>query len=51
MSKKKYSLPEIKEMLKQVIPNELRHYELPLSREDIYFLTQDIIISLEDNLD
>lgn len=48
---KKYTTKEIKEILKQVIPNELRRYELPLSTEDIYFLTQDIIISLEDNLD
>lgn len=52
---KKYTFQEIKEVLLEVIPNELGGYAEPftneLTNEDIENLTHDIIMSLEDNLD
>lgn len=52
---KKYTFQEIKEVLLDVIPNELECYAEPfsneLTKEDIEILTHDIIMSLEDNLD
>lgn len=47
-----YSIEQIKNILMEVIPNELICYCTdPLTKEDIEALTHDIILDLKDNVD